>query len=92
MLKPTEYFRHEPTQCPWCNHRVDAATAIEDGPKPKPGDLTICVACGEWSAFAEGLALRKPSQEEFTYIGEDPDCRKVRAAWVAMKLKHSTKH
>jgi hypothetical protein len=48
----------------------------------------MCFYCGEWAvydaALPAALAQRKPTEAEFIEIGEDPDCQKLRAAWVQM--------
>ena len=45
--------------CPHCWKTHDAATAVNTQRKvrPKPGDLTCCMRCGEFSMFAEDLDL-----------------------------------
>lgn len=45
--------------CPHCWKTHDAATAVGTPLKlrPKPGDLTCCMRCGEFSMFAEDLDL-----------------------------------
>ena len=31
--------------CPACGHHLNAAARHFDGSRPKPGDLTVCIAC-----------------------------------------------
>jgi len=68
--------------CPHCDHATDRVTAVDAGRGPEGGDLSICVACGEWAVFADDLMLRKPTDDEFIEIGQDATCRRARAAWV----------
>jgi hypothetical protein len=48
---------------------------------PKPGDVTLCLFCGEWCVFDVHLMLRKPTDDELVEIGLDPDFRVARQAW-----------
>lgn len=81
-------FRH--TVCPWCGVKHDADTLVATKgdvalptTRPEPGDLTMCAGCGEWAMYdiVPG-GLRKPDDEEFLQIGNDPNCRAIRAAWT----------
>lgn len=77
-----------PTQCPFCGDHHDAASYVAERGKsqhaPDDGDLTLCIACGEWSFFASGApgGLRKPTEAEYVTIGETALLRKMRKAWV----------
>lgn len=46
--------------CPTCNHTCDAA-GTEDGKPgvPVPGDVSICLNCGEFLEYASDMALIK---------------------------------
>jgi hypothetical protein len=50
-------------QCPECGHEVDDATGVgetERTASPQPGDLAICIRCGEPAAYRlnpDGLTL-----------------------------------
>lgn len=59
------------TTCINCGHTLDACTAMEDGATPNPGDITICLYCGEVSAFCEDLTTRSVSKEEFESYDDD---------------------
>lgn len=72
-----------PTTCAWCGHVNSHATAVNGEDKPEPGNLSLCIECGEWSVFTE-TALRKPTDDEFVEIAADPDARRARAAWAQM--------
>lgn len=44
--------------CPACGRRADAATAVDgSGAMPSPGDVTVCIGCGDALTFGEGLVL-----------------------------------
>lgn len=77
--------RTAPSCCAWCGYKVDSATNITSGSKPRKGDMTLCLKCGEWNVFAAQWALRKPTAKEFMSIGANPGCRKLRWAWVELQ-------
>jgi len=78
------------SRCPWCGAKNDRASNAVPGEvvTPSDGDVSMCFYCGEWAvydaALPAALAQRKPTDAEFIEIGEDPDCQKLRAAWVQM--------
>jgi len=75
-----------PSRCVWCGYAVDSATNITGGTKPKKGDMTLCLKCGEWNVFAGPLpVLRKPTDKEFMDIAAHPGCRKLRWAWLELQ-------
>lgn len=57
--------------CPKCGKVLDAATSIEEGAIPSPGDITICMYCGELLRFDENLISHKLSDEEFESLDEE---------------------
>jgi hypothetical protein len=61
MSQPT----HEmpPVATPCCGHLVDSATEVPStqrrgGKRPKAGDLSICINCGEWLVYVDNHNLR----------------------------------
>jgi hypothetical protein len=50
--------RHEPTACPRCGYRLDAASDLIGGATPKPGDFSVCLNCGELLRFNRKRILR----------------------------------
>lgn len=77
-----------PAICPFCGDWHECATSFEKGGRrPVPGDLTICIECGEWAFFdmVPG-GLRKPHAHEYEAIAADELCRLAREAWVAMRV------
>ncbi len=54
--------------CPTCAHPFDRATCSRrrpDGsePKPKPGDISMCMSCGEALVFGDDMRTHKaPTQ------------------------------
>lgn len=70
--------------CPFCAHELDTAAAIDDRHTPAPGDLTLCINCGEWLVFGEGMSLQKPTDEEYVEIAANPGTDLVRRAWLSV--------
>lgn len=53
--------------CPFCGHELTLADNLGPTPESKPpekGDLTFCIACGEWGLFDENLKMRRPDEME----------------------------
>jgi hypothetical protein len=79
--------------CPFCGHEHDRAAALVKHPAPaveprmKPGDVTLCIECGEMSVLGFNEMLRKPSSDEIAMLGRDPAVQRVREAWQAMQQR-----
>lgn len=43
--------RLPPQRCPLCDHRLDAASALDSDAAPTPGDLTVCISCASPLVF-----------------------------------------
>lgn len=78
-------FRIPNRRCPWCDALVDAATPINSNEAPTPGDLMLCISCGEWAIEGEAHTLVKPTDDELREIGTNEDCQRARRAWADMK-------
>src|SRR6266498_2956871 len=78
---PGAYFTID-TQCPTCGHRINAA-GDPNNPEvraPVPGDATVCMGCGAFLRFIDGLDLRALTDEEVAaLVGEE------RAAYDVMR-------
>jgi len=46
------------SECPSCGYRVDAASGISTDEAPKPGDVTLCMKCGQVMQFTATLGVR----------------------------------
>jgi hypothetical protein len=73
------------TVCPWCLSEHDAASGLNHDTTPKPGDVTLCIRCGEWCVFDDRMTLRKPGRALRYAIARNPDCEFIRAAWLASR-------
>lgn len=61
------------SKCPVCGHILDAATSINGEFEPRPGDVTLCVQCGEILIFNKDLRGRIPTAEEKLQYGDMPE-------------------
>lgn len=51
--------------CPFCKKKLDAATDFDaDCLTPKPGDLSVCIYCGNILKFCEDLSLQVAFKED----------------------------
>lgn len=61
--------------CPWCGTAATESAAIDgDDTPPKPGDLSICLICGNAVRFAGCaglLVMEKLSDEEFKALDDE---------------------
>jgi hypothetical protein len=72
-------------KCPHCGHRLDSASHLTERVKPRPGDLTICIACASVLRFDGALTVRQVSDALLRRIKQsDPE-----AAAEAMKLQRA---
>ncbi len=57
-----------PAKCPikGCGAVLDAASGGAEA--PKPGDVTVCMYCGEWLVFTEVMDLRPITEEEIVTL------------------------
>lgn len=70
--------------CASCQIVHDAATSAK-GETPDPGDITLCIICGEWNVFDNEMKLRLPTTEEHIEIGKNPNAQAHRAAWLKIR-------
>lgn len=73
----------KPTPCPSCGKQLDAYTAIKEGKKARPGDITLCWYCGHIMAFADDLTVRNLTDDEVVAVAGD---RRILAAQKARAL------
>lgn len=63
--EPPDY-QIAPDKCPHCGHLVDGMTAVEKGASaPKPGDIGMCIACGEFMVVSVTKRFRAMTQAEW---------------------------
>jgi hypothetical protein len=60
-----------PTYCPYCGYLVDHASGSlneDEGARPGPRSVNLCMKCGEMSLFDDHLMLRRPTMGEFVTL------------------------
>lgn len=55
------------------------------GSVPGPGDVTLCIGCGEAMVITEGLGIRAATQEEKVWFDSDPEIQRTRHALLHMR-------
>jgi hypothetical protein len=83
-----EIRRHGPRPCAHCGSLNDATAAMRENGKnmrPRPGNFSICVKCGELSVYDDNLDLRKPTDDEYIEVAHDPGITVARRSWMNME-------
>ena len=57
--------------CHLCGYEVDTHSDFLNGYEPKPGDLSICLDCGELAAFTPEMTLRALHPHECAKLPEN---------------------
>jgi hypothetical protein len=57
--------------CHNCGKKQNGATGIDADEAPTPGDFSVCLYCGEISAYADDLTLRSLTDDEIVEIAGD---------------------
>jgi len=78
------------SSCPHCGLVMDCASGVNGARKPKPGNLGMCIGCGEFSLYGETLQLVKIDPMELLKLQLDPEhgpvLKRLHEAWVATKF------
>ena len=60
------------SQCPKCERWLDRSSSpIDPNSIPKPGDVTICIRCGQISKFNSMLHLERLKRSEFQALPDE---------------------
>ncbi len=60
-----------PTLCPYCSTQLDDATNLrKNDAKAKPGDLSVCIHCGGFLQFDNGMGLVVLDAATFRHLNE----------------------
>lgn len=59
------------TECPVCNHALDAATSPFNQALPKEGDFTLCFYCSSILTFGPGLSLLETTDEDIARLSDE---------------------
>jgi hypothetical protein len=63
-IKLHEVELKKPVHCPWCKATHDATSGVGTKVSPTPGDVFICIDCGQMSLWFGARDLRRPTYEE----------------------------
>jgi hypothetical protein len=68
------------SKCPTCGYVMDSATCIEKKAyRPKPGDLSICLKCGEILIFKADLRADLPDVADLLNMPKETEELLMRA-------------
>lgn len=74
-------------RCPHCRAALDAAQSPFDAKRrPRAGDASFCIRCGQFSVFHADLTLRPPSKEEYAEIMDTEEAQQIKWVWVKHNL------
>ena len=54
--------------CVHCGEEIDAATAVDDARSPGPGDLSVCLRCGQIHFFNDDMILVALAPKDFSLL------------------------
>jgi|SoiMethySBSTD1v2_1073268.scaffolds.fasta_scaffold2450808_2 hypothetical protein len=67
-FKPQSYRQREQA-APCCGVTIRTAACVTaDAAPPEDGDCSVCLECGAWLRFADGLQLRAFTAEDFLEV------------------------
>lgn len=77
-----------PAECPNCGFVSDMASAIDnENAKLKPGDVSICIACGHLMVAKDDLTFRNPTDDEIKNCAGDERIVAIMTALHHVKSK-----
>lgn len=73
-------YRTPESRCPKCDYKLDGATlALGTICAPKPGDVSVCLNCGQLLVYHDGTLLRQATADEIR------DLMQQRALWAMIE-------
>jgi RNase P subunit RPR2 len=69
--------RIKASYCSSCKKVLDGTSCVDDEDKPKSGDITICLYCGNLMAFNDDLILRQLTEGETSMVANDESIQKL---------------
>jgi hypothetical protein len=81
-----EIYRVPNSECPHCRHRLNACSTLDTPRAPRPGDLSVCIGCGEVVQFGARLELQRAPVRVLIRLKprERAELRKAQSAVRAM--------
>lgn len=61
-----EHTEHKATICPGCGAKLDCSTHPKGA--PSPGDLSLCLKCGQPLTYEDDLSLRALSTQDIAAL------------------------
>jgi uncharacterized Zn finger protein len=85
LIKTMDYK----TICPYCGYKSTNHETLEGKNKPKNGEISFCMNCGEVSKFTK-KELVKVNIEELKYCTRE-EINDIRVAWLRRKAIENLK-
>jgi transcription initiation factor IIE alpha subunit len=65
---------HRATECPTCGAKLEEYSSVSDriAAKPRPGHVTVCVACTSVLVYTKNMKLRDATAREIAVVMADP--------------------
>jgi hypothetical protein len=86
LLKAGKTTRTPACRCPYCGRKLSAASHFSEEVAPHPGDISICIGCGEVLLFDEGLRVRRPTTAELIELQMRPIWSEIAAHQKAQRV------
>ena len=61
----------KPTICPTCGYFANAVSSIIRHAQPKPGDVSVCLSCGELNVFLDDMSFRPATAEDWQDLSDE---------------------
>ena len=73
--------------CPNCGKYVDACSSAFGDHTPKPGDISVCIGCGEALKFKNDMGLEVLSGSDFNNLDDETQRQLLIAKKIVNELK-----
>lgn len=74
--------------CSVCNGVLNSAAQVNGNEMPDPGDISLCLECGNIAVFGDNLELRQPTWQESLEFEQDHELMSTQAIIFAIKKVH----
>ncbi len=58
MKSPSKTIRVPKSNCPNCGHSLDSCSDVSGIASPSPGDVSVCIRCGEFLEFDDRMLMK----------------------------------